>query len=414
MSAEQTSKYSKQIRYPERELTREETDELFSLSEEDITNTLLSKYFAATLKSDKPRFNSYDTVIIPVGMFDNKAPIKTTIGRYLVNMFAIPKKYIKKHGYCNDVLSKSGVGKVESNMATMILDDELSVVEYNEFLNKLEWLSMCVTKYLTPSLSYNFITPIKEVIEKRDKFFAEQGKEIKDGNVTVIENIEKTLVKDAEAYLDKDNDPSYELYKSGVFKIPEYKKTSILGGGFKDLITGNLKLLKSNYMEGVTPEEYVDFSQYTVIGGYSRGISTQEYGTLTKVIGAGMQNTNIDPDPESDCGTKAYIEIELTDKIKSMYRYRYIHENGKDILLTDSNINNYVGRKIKLRSPMTCKGDNICAKCAGQLYYKLNIKYPTLSCIQLSGALLNKALKKFHDTSTKFNHIDYTKYNDEF
>ena len=75
----------------------------------------------------------------------------------------------------------------------------------------------------------------------------------------------------------------------------------------------------------------------------------------------------------SDCGTKMTFPMLLTDKNKSLFLYRYILERGKLVFLDDEVINNYIGKIINLRTPLYCKNDKYCSKCAGELYYKIGI-----------------------------------------
>lgn len=411
-----TDKYSAQTVQSARTLTNEEIKNLLSEIKpgSKISNTQLCNYFAATLENKNARFNTNDKITIPVNTIFNNKPIETTIGRYIFNAFCLPEAYIKKHGYLNDPLTKKVLGSIENNFAVMLFEKEIDINDYITYVDKTEWLGMSLTKYITPSLPYEFLKPIKKVIDKRDKLFDQYHDELKDGNTNVIEKIEKELLSDAESEISAKNIPAYSFFKSGEYKMQDYKKGSILGGAFKDVNTGKLKLLKSNYMDGVSKEEYVDFSQYTVIGAYSRGVATQIYGALTKVINTGMQNTITDFDVNSDCGTKAYLTVKLEPKLKSMYKYRYIVENGKNVLLTPNNIDSYLNKEVNLRSPMLCKADKLCCKCCGELYHRTNVENPQLMCSSMSGSLLNKSMKKFHDTSTKFTRIDYRNFTHKF
>jgi hypothetical protein len=90
-----------------------------------------------------------------------------------------------------------------------------------------------------------------------------------------------------------------------------------------------------------------------------------------------------------------------------MYTYRYVLEdNGKLTEITPENIKNYVGKTVKLRSPLFCKGENICSKCAGSLFYRMGVKNAGLLTSNFSSVLMNLFMKKFHDTSVKFKKID--------
>ena len=51
-----------------------------------------------------------------------------------------------------------------------------------------------------------------------------------------------------------------------------------------------------------------------------------------------------------------------------------------------------------MRTPMSCLGDKICSKCAGKLFYMLDIKYAGLFGVQISHADLNLGLKAKHNS----------------
>ena len=121
---------------------------------------------------------------------------------------------------------------------------------------------------------------------------------------------------------------------------------------------------------------------------------------------AALQTEVVD-EPGSDCGTIRTLDIQLTDKNKSLYEYRYIKEkNGELKCLTPDIIENYVGKTVKMRSPMMCVGKKICNKCAGDLYYKLGIKNVGLTASKVATVLTNLNMKKFHDSTIRYHKID--------
>ena len=93
-----------------------------------------------------------------------------------------------------------------------------------------------------------------------------------------------------------------------------------------------------------------------------------------------------------------------------LYKYRYIVDNGKLILLTEDNIKKYAGQEVNLRSPLFCKGKHICSKCAGELFYKIDIKNAGLLTSAFSGSLMNKSMKSMHDSSINIIKINFDKY----
>ena len=96
-----------------------------------------------------------------------------------------------------------------------------------------------------------------------------------------------------------------------------------------------------------------------------------------------------------------------------MFLDRYIVDKsapGGLTLLTEKNIKNFVGKKVRMISPLFCKGDKVCNKCAGELFYKLGVKNAGLLTSTFSGSLMNKAMKKFHNASVSFDRINVDNY----
>ena len=153
----------------------------------------------------------------------------------------------------------------------------------------------------------------------------------------------------------------------------------------------------------------------TLIGGYSRGVESQASGYDTKKINNAFQAVTLD-EHGSDCGTKYFATVTI-DKDLAGFRYRYILDPSspeKDesglVLLTPANISKYIGKTVKMRSPMFCKGEHICNKCAGELFYKIGMTNAGLVTATLGGVLLNLGMKKFHDATIRFFKIDISNY----
>jgi hypothetical protein len=94
-----------------------------------------------------------------------------------------------------------------------------------------------------------------------------------------------------------------------------------------------------------------------------------------------------------------------------MFLYRYIVEKGKLVLLDDDNIEKYIGKTVKLRSPLYCNDEgHICNICAGELYRMMGMKNVGLISYTIGSSLLNASMKMFHDMTIhtkKLNIEDY-------
>jgi len=273
-------------------------------------------------------------------------------------------------------------------------------------------MSLGTAYFLVPTMDYDINVPIPEVIARRDELFDIHAAGVKSGDPDVAKTIETEVLALAKQKIKDKGNQGYDFFDSGEFEFANnYKKTSIMTGTIENMYTHELDILKSNYITGIDKKEFPKFASLTVLGGYSRGIETESSGYETKKINNAMQSLVLDA-PGSDCGTTQYLETEINDKIKGMYVDRYILDPGSSeadakglVLLTTKNIKNYVGKRVKMRSPMFCKSDKICNKCAGELFYKLGMKNAGLLSTTMSGNLMNLSLKKFHDSTIQFTKI---------
>ena len=108
----------------------------------------------------------------------------------------------------------------------------------------------------------------------------------------------------------------------------------------------------------------------------------------------------------SDCGTTKTLMVTIP-KNTDDYLYRYIYEGDKLICLTPDVITKYVGKTVKMRSPMYCIAkDCICSKCAGEDFYKLGKKSIGLVSTRVATTCTRLNMKKFHENLIKSREID--------
>lgn len=109
-------------------------------------------------------------------------------------------------------------------------------------------------------------------------------------------------------------------------------------------------------------------------------------------------------DPGSDCGTTVTLETVITQS--ENYINRFIDVNGKKVLLSTDVLPKYIGKTVKMYSPMFCRGVSgcICEKCAGIQ----EGKFIGLETNAIATKLTRLNMKKFHVTNIEF-HTLYPK-----
>jgi len=115
-------------------------------------------------------------------------------------------------------------------------------------------------------------------------------------------------------------------------------------------------------------------------------------------------------DPElEDCGTKHTLNFVMPEAMAKDLVLQYIEENGKCVLLTDDNVKSYIGKPIKLRSPMFCGSEKLCRHCVGEAPKTLGIDTVGLITGRVPNTIMAKKMKLFHEAKIKFNEVDIDK-----
>lgn len=172
--------------------------------------------------------------------------------------------------------------------------------------------------------------------------------------------------------------------RGGVF--PEIINRSFINGGVSDVT--------SNFIESHASRTA------QILGKTNVGTS----GSFARLLGLNNMDSFLHQDPDYVCDTKAFEEIYIKSKpILHMLNNRYcrIHPNGVDFLIDENKHEYLIGKKIYLRSPMTCasksRGEGICYKCYGDLAYTVSdINIGRIASELLSSELTQRLLSAKH------------------
>jgi hypothetical protein len=391
------------------EISENNKNFLLSLKEEDVTLELLIKMFANKEKTSA-MFKVDDVFTLPKGRLFNEKSERTTTGRYIFNLLVLSPKIIELVGYQNIPFDDDNLGGLENKLSEYLIEDKLTVQEFADYIDKLQWLGFITAKFLNASLTYNLLTTPKETIELRNKLIQQHKKAIAEGDLITSNKIEKQLIDDAKQRV-KDI-PDYQIYASGARGSfgNNYKNTSLMRGAVKNLANPDqVHISTSSLMDGIPPEEIQYYADIITQASFSRAVGTREGGYESKKLSAAFQNIVLD-DESTDCGTAKTITVHLTPKNANMFMYRYIKVGEKNVLLTSDNIKDYHNKIVHARSPMYCTSKQYCSKCAGELYYRLGIKNVGIITNRIGTSLLNASLKAFHDMTLKVVNLDIDKY----
>jgi len=357
-----------------RSLSENEVNELINLKSDDITGSLLEEYFAYT-KNKKPKYSPQDYFVLPANKLYNKSAESTKVGRFIFNVLILTEKLGNLIGYQNKAFDNKKINGLLNDIVALYTKDTIDADEVNEFMNKVNWFGFYSAKFVNASLSADFVITNPKIAKRKAELIKEHDTALKNGDSVITAKIENELLDMAkEEYKDA---PAMQIYDSGCRGSfgNNFKNTSVIRGAVKDFVTGEVYISTTNLDEGIKPEEFKYYCDMSIAGTYGKAIETQDGGYQNKIMSTSFQSSVLDKE-SSDCGTKLYYEFVLTEGDYKNFLYRYVLDpsTNKLVELNDETKSKYFNKKVKMRSPLYCKGDKICNKCAGNYYYKMGSK----------------------------------------
>lgn len=393
-------------------LSASDSLKFIQMKPEDITFEFLVDTFGNTTdisdgintKASKSKFNTTDIIDIKVPYNDFKG--KTTLGRLLYNKIVFEQSGLSEvFGYINKEINKGANSDIEKTIANYTKEDKVTVDQLYKYIDCRDWLGLQLHAVITTSFTVNTLKRPPEVTKLKNELIKKYKKEIEDGDPNIASLIDNELVKKTQEVLD--DDIGMDLYKSGARGNMgnNFKNMYLFRGAVMNRSTGKYEILENALLDGLDKKNMSVHSNTILEGAYPKAVGTADTGYLTKQLSSGLQ-TEVLGEYGSDCGTKKTLDITIPKKTED-YLYRYIVENNKLVCLTPEIIENYVGKTVKMRSPMYCIDRKcICNKCAGDNFYKLGKKNLGLVAVTMGGVLLNLNMKKFHDNVIKIQNID--------
>lgn len=371
---------------------------LLSLFSERVTRT------GSSLKKQEGRMKSSDEFTLAPGEYFNQGKILTNAGLFIYNKLIIEEKFQKITGYINDPINSSVLNKIEDKLSKALLNDKITVADFVQYLNRIQWLAMKLHAVICGSFTMKTLKPDPKVIAERNRLLKANRADIDAGDVITVAKIEKTLLDMADKELGDDH--GLDLYRSGARGSfgNNFKNISVMKGPIFNPSTGKYDIIENSLMEGIKKKDLPVLANAIITGAYPKAIGTATSGYFSKQIIAALQAVVLDK-VGSDCGTKAYLDIIIPEKSSNDFLYRYIIEGTKYVLLDDDNISKYAGQRVKMRSPMYCINKNLCRICAGAMYDKLEINNIGLTAARVSSTMLNLSMKKFHISTVQITEI---------
>lgn len=389
--------------------TQAALDKILNTPIEGITKTFIESLFAnyhdkQTNEYKQSPFKATDRIELTQAQYRwVKEKVNTCLGMLIFNRYCLEKTGIIQHiGYWNTTIDSKGMSKINKTVNNLCLNNKISTKTLGDFIDCRDRLGFWCAAFLSVAISPSLLRPMDDVNKRKAELFKQHEEVLKNGSpveqVMIANKIEKELMGMVRENLK--GDYGYDLYASGDGNLDNnYKTINVMRGAVFNDISKRYDVVEASLMNGITQHDIPAFGNSVVAAAYPSAVGTAEAGYMSKQILAVLQSEKLDPDPESDCGTRSTIPFTVLDSAKNYILFRYIDDNGKRVLLDVDNIDNYVGKTVRLYSPQCCVNDAICGKCGGRLFHNLGVTQIGLLSSPITQKLLNLKLKAKHDLS---------------
>ena len=382
---------------------------LLSMKPDDFSVSKITELFGYHATRDgkisPPLIHQSDIVNLKAKEYINKKDVTTNAGRILLNKIIVEGKIQKilPDGYYNEVMTAKAFGKLSKTIADALVAQTLSIDDCVRFLKAFEFYGLKACPIFSPSFTEGVLKPKKEVLTEKDRLL--KNKNLDEIPVDEIIDIEDHLVKIASTA--NKRDPGMTLYDSGSRGSfdNDYKNISIMIGAMMNPETGKYEMMTSNYMDGIKKEDIPKAANGVVNSSYPRAVNTAVGGYLTKQFYSVFQSIMLG-EKGTNCGSKFTLNFVLTDENYKDYEFQYIVDGEKLVELNPETKSKYMGKVIHLRSPMGCLSDKTCNMCAGNRYFYSDIKNVGLTTGRVSNTLMQKQMKKFHNSKLHHSNVD--------
>ena len=317
--------------------------------------------------------------------------VVTDIGKFFANMLILANPFGDLIPYINGPFD---LGDIDSKVASLILEGKATRDMYNTYMNNGYWYGFDGT-IATQALSEKSLSTDPNLPKRRKELLEKYKDQL--GDPAVALKIEKELIEMDKQYLKGDSsEPFYAVTAGKSFGEARKKMYGIFGLGVAfGQGKGKYDFTAHSLEDGWEPKDLAVIANDIRRGSYGRGIETAKGGEQTKLILRMFQEVKME---EGDCGTTKGLKVLLTNDNKKLFIGRYL---VKGPLLTEQNINSYIGQTIEIRSPMFCKGKNYCSKCCGDFFSKLGTENIGMQALTVCATFTSIAMKTMHASSLK-------------
>jgi hypothetical protein len=332
-----------------------------------------------------------EPVNISSGDIDNynaKTPLKTSWGIYLLNQVSFCSLFGDKFEYAQKFDNKMLTKLISTNF----LDKKISAEEVHKIFDHIVFVGnlseLCVATYSRKALTSH------PDIKKRKAELLEKYKD--DMTPENIVKIEKELIDLDKQWIKGDTSANYYACNKKAYGITRKKMHSMVGAVEVATEDGTeIKLMSKALEDGWGIEDIPIIATDLRHGSYSRGKETAKGGEDTKNIMRVFQSIKI---IEDDCGTKYGAMRTIGKEFIHEYYGRYVYLGNKEYVIDETNADMLANKLLKVRTPGHCltENGNLCHKCCGAIFKKLQRTVIGLLAIEIGSTFLSAAMASMH------------------
>ena len=266
-------------------------------------------------------------------------------------------------------------------------------------------------------LSYlGFLKVMSEDHTTRDLF----NPNIKSGQFNDIEKQSNQLGKTIINYFKEHENTELHPYVASDTGINKKQLTQFLGFvGLKPDIDGSVipVAIEDNFLNGLRKlESYYINSKGTRQALITNYKMVRRSGYLTRKLSLSMIDRYHDNNI-LDCGTNHFVLFNVDNQKKKKQilgrHYYELDDSGhkiNDLLLTVREDSDIIGKKIGLRSPVTCCGKHVCATCYGRELSEINkhINTGLTAVLKLTEPITQRLLSAKHLLTTNTDKVEWS------
>lgn len=380
-------------------------------AEDGQIDTKILYQYLSSYEENEPEVNIYDKVTIKrLGK-----PITTTVGRLIINKIVFARMWDKKgFDFFDGVYTKKKMNDRVRLIGQLVVEDQATVDDLNHVVDMICEFGLRLSTIFNASVTINMIIPDGNFMKSRDNILNPAFDEYsKNKDVSSIEKAEKDVMDMAKEYY-KDDD-MMEIYESGASADlgNDWKTMNVSMGSLPSLDGKSEVMVQNGLSDGIPLSMTAELTNTAMKGAVDRGSKTALAGDLYKQISNGMSNVS---GYIGDCGSTEGVATQSDNKWDILNRYALV--NGKPVLITLDNVDNFLGKKFLMRSPIHCKAKNgdFCSTCVGIYPFKARGDkagklHIGIYVAEMASGILNMFMKSTHDLHmTSFNIDDLNKY----